>query len=251
MAAPGYPQMPHGGPPMGGPPMGGPPMGGPPMMGGPPTTMNRPMRRGTPKIVPIIMSAGLAVGVFCGLLFGVGKKSEAIAAAPATGTNIKPEPEPPKPDPGAAPAGLGATAAKPVPDGSGAKPAGAGSAAVAAGSAAPAAGSAVTAPAAEKKTKLTVTVKPDAAAKDAKLIVDGKEVPGMTIELPADKKSVKVEVKSSGYRSVDKKIDIAGGDTAIEFEMAKRSSSGGTPTVRPPKRPDKPPGGGGGGLIDI
>ena len=76
------------------------------------------------------------------------------------------------------------------------------------------------------------------------------EVDGMSVELPADKKSVKVEIKASGYRSVDKKIDLAGGDTAIEFEMAKRSS--GTPGVKPPKRPDKPPSGGaGGGLIDI
>ena len=231
-----------GGPgPMGpmGPPMG---PGGPPMMGSP---MGRPpMRRGTPKIVPIIMSAGLAIGVFCGLLFGVGKKSEAVAAAPAKGNNVKPPAEEAKPDPGGAPAGLGATAAKAVPAaGSAAKPAGA----TAQGSAAPAgAAPTVVEP---KKLKLTVTIKPDAAAKDAKLIIDGAEVDGMTVDLPVDKKSVKVEVKASGYRSVDKKIDLAGGDTTIEFEMAKRASSG-TPGVKPPKRPDKPPSGGG-GLIDI
>src|SRR5690349_14216371 len=81
MAAPGYPQQPPmGGPPMGGPPMGGPPMGGPPMNG--PQTGMRPPRRGTSKAVPIVVSAGLAVGVFFGLLFGVGKKSEAVAAPP-------------------------------------------------------------------------------------------------------------------------------------------------------------------------
>jgi hypothetical protein len=209
-------------------------------MGGPP--INRPMRRGMSKAVPIVVSAGLAVGVFCGLLFGVGKKSEAVAAAPASGTNVKPKDEP-KPDKGAAPAGLGASTTPPAP----AKPA-AGSAVVAAGSAAP---TTPTAPAVvePKKIKLTVSIKPEGAAKDAKLIIDGAPVDGMTIELPADKKSVQVEVKSSGYRSVDKKIDIAGGDTAIEFEMAKRPSGGGT-NVRPPKRPDKPPSGGG-GLIDL
>ena len=200
------------------------------------------------KAVPIVVSAGLAVGVFCGLLFGVGKKSEAVAAAPASGTNVKPKDEP-KPDKGAAPAGLGASTTPPAP----AKPAApaAGSAVAAAGSAAPTAPTAPTAPAVvePKKIKLTVTVKPEGAAKDAKLVIDGAPVDGMTIELPADKKSVRVEVKSSGYRSVDKKIDIAGGDTAIEFEMAKRPSGGGT-NVRPPKRPDKPPSGGG-GLIDI
>src|SRR6476659_2470881 len=81
MAAPGYPQQPPmGGPPMGGPPMGGPPMGGPPMNG--PQTGMRPARRGTSKAVPIVVSAGLAVGVFFVLLFGVGKKSEAVAAPP-------------------------------------------------------------------------------------------------------------------------------------------------------------------------
>src|SRR5512139_3234323 len=133
MATPGYPQMPMGGPPMGpmG-PMGGPPMGGPPM-GGMPPGMQRPMRRGTSKAVPIVVSAGLAVGVFCGLLFGVGKKNEAVAAAPSTGTNVKPPGEEPKPDPRGAPAGLGATAAKPVTP----PPAGSGAVA-AAGSAAPA-----------------------------------------------------------------------------------------------------------------
>ena len=68
-----------------------------------------------------------------------------------------------------------------------------------------------------------------------------------TVDLPADKKSVKVEVKSPGYRSVDKKIDISGESMSVEFETVKRSS---TPTVRPPKRPDRPPSGGG-GLIDI
>jgi hypothetical protein len=212
-------------------------MGGPPM-GGMPPGMQRPMRRGTSKAVPIVVSAGLAVGVFCGLLFGVGKKSEAVAAAPSSGTDVKPAAEPAKPDPVPPPA--------------------AGSAVVAAGSAAPAAGSAApAAPAAppvveDKKIKLTVTLKPDAAMKDAKLYIDGKQVEGLTTELPADKIAVKVEVKSSGFRSVEKKIDLKGGDTAIEFEMAKRSSGGGTtPSVRPPKRPDKPPSSGGGGLIDI
>src|SRR5690606_35233546 len=86
MAAPGYPQM--GQMPMGGPggPMGGPPMGGPPMGAQP---MPRPIRRGTSKAVPIVVSAGLAVGVFCGLLFGVGTGKEEAAAAPAAGNNVK------------------------------------------------------------------------------------------------------------------------------------------------------------------
>jgi hypothetical protein len=244
MAAPGYPQMPMGGPPMGGPPMGGPPMGGPPM-GGPPMGMQRPMKRGMSKAVPIVVSAGLAVGVFCGLLFGVGKKNDAVAAAPSSGSNVKEEP---KPETGAAPAGASTTPTQ-------------GSAAVAptvaAGSAAPAAGSAAptataTPAVAEKKmTKLIVVVKTPGAAKDAKLIVDGAPVEGLTTELPVDKKTAKIEVKASGYRSYEKKLDLTPGELTLEIEMAKRSSSsGGTPSVKPPKRPDKPPSGGG-GLIDI
>jgi hypothetical protein len=209
--------------------------------------MQRPIRRGTSKAVPIVVSAGLAVGVFCGLLFGVGKKNDAVAAAPATGSNVKPPGEEPKPDPGAAPAGLVATPTKPVP----AQPAAgsaAGSAAVAAGSAAP---TPVTPPPVveEKKlTKLIVVVKTAGAAKGAKLFVDGNAIDGMTTELPADKKTAKVEVKASGYRSYEKKLDLTPGELTLEIEMAKRSSGG--PTVRPPKRPDKPPSGGG-GLIDI
>jgi hypothetical protein len=248
MAAPGYPQM--GGPPMGhgGPPMGGPPMGGPPM-GGPPMGMQRPMRRGMSKAVPIVVSAGLAVGVFCGLLFGVGKKNEAVASS-ASGSAKEEAKGPP-----AAPAGLGASAPTPPPaQGSAAKPA-AGSATVAAGSAAPTApaapaGSAATAPAVDDKkmTKLIVVVKTAGAAKDAKLFVDGNAVDGLTTELPVDKKTAKVEVKASGYRSYEKKLDLTPGELTLEIEMAKRSS--GTPAVRPPKRPDKPPSGGG-GLIDI
>jgi hypothetical protein len=198
------------------------------------------------------MSAGLAVGVFCGLLFGVGKESEAVAASPSTGTNVKKDPEA-KPEPKAEPATGAAAATTPTtpttptaetPPATTPTPAptvpAQGSAAVAA------------APAAAAKTfKLTVTIKPEAAAKDAKLWIDGAAVDGMIAEVPADKKSVKVEVKASGYRSVDKKIDLAGGDTSVELEMAKRPAGGGPAPVRPPKRPDKPPSNSGGGLIDI
>jgi hypothetical protein len=50
-------------------------------MGGPPMGMPPPVRRGgVSKAVPVVVSAGLAVGVFCGLLFGIGTgKKDAIA----------------------------------------------------------------------------------------------------------------------------------------------------------------------------
>lgn len=221
--------------------MGGPPTGGPPM------GAQRPMRRGTSKAVPIVVSAGLAVGVFCGLLFGVGKKAEAVAAAPSSsGGSVQKMPA-------GKPAPVGSAAGTPAATGSGSAVAATsgGATGSAAGSAAAgsAAGSAATPTATAAKTiKLTVTLKPEAAMEKAKLYIDGKEVEGMTVDLPADKKAVKVEVKSSGYHSVDKKIDLSGGeDMTVEFETVKRSP------VRPPKRPDKPPSnpGGGGGLIDI
>src|SRR3954463_11571578 len=79
MATPGYPQMGQMPPGMGGPPMG--PMGATP---GP-----RPMRRGTSRAVPVVVSAGLAVGVFCGLLFGVGTGKKDAVASPAKGNNVK------------------------------------------------------------------------------------------------------------------------------------------------------------------
>jgi hypothetical protein len=258
MANPNYPPM--GGPPMGGPPMGGPPMGGPPPMGpgAPQMRMQRPVRRGTSKAVPVVVSAGLAVGVFCGLLFGVGTGKSDAQASPASGNNVKAEAEEPKPDPGATPKAP-ATAPAPTPP-----PPAAGSAApaVATGSAAPAAGSAAPAIAAgsaaapaqptvadAKKIKVTFNVKPEAAAKDAKITIDGKEIAGNVAEVAVDVKSIKLEVKSNGFRTFEKKFDIVGdGDMNIEFEMTKRPT---TPTVRPPKRPDRPPSNNGGGLIDI
>src|ERR1051325_4886822 len=57
-------------------PMGGGPMG--------PMGMRPQVRQGTSHVVPVVVSAGLAVGVFCGLLFGLGTKHE---AEPARGTN--------------------------------------------------------------------------------------------------------------------------------------------------------------------
>jgi hypothetical protein len=104
-------------------------------------------RRGTSRAVPVVVSAGLAIGVFCGLLFGLGTGEEVIAS-PSTGNNVKTEetgeklPVPPT---------VGTTAAKtadptPTPaagSGSATQVAAAGSASgSAAGSADPAAGSA-------------------------------------------------------------------------------------------------------------
>lgn len=232
MATPGYPQM----------------------MGGPMPMMQRPMRRGTSKVVPVVVSAGLAVGVFCGLLFGLGTgKEEASAATVKKKTTGGTDDSP-----GAAPVGLGATAAAPAP----------GSAAPAtAPPPAPAAGSAVAKTEPTIKTvKLTLAIKPDAAQKGAKIVVDGKEITGNSVEVPADKKTVKVAITADGFHSVDKSIDLSGDETSVDVEMLKRGGGGGgagspgfggashvAPTIpkAPPgeKKPPKKPAGG--GVIDI
>lgn len=245
------------------------PMGGPSPMGGPPSGMRPVVRQGTPKAVPVIVSAGLAVGVFCGLLFGLGTGDEVQAAAGSgekkfVSTKIDgTEDTPPQ-------AGSFVTPPKSVTSGTPTAQVGSGSAAQAgsgsaAGSAATPtitagsadAGSAAGAGSAEpaaKTAKLTVEIKPDKIASTATITVDDAEVTGGTYEVPlgdATHKEVKVVVKASGYKDVEQKVEVEG-DTTLKIELVKRSRGGGL--RRPP-----PPGGsgkkkkpsGGGGLIDI
>ncbi len=252
MAAPGYPQMGQMPPGMGG-PMGA-PMGAVPQM--------RPIRRGTSKAVPVVVSAGLAVGVFCGLLFGVGTGKDAAVAAPSASNVKKTTEEEAKPEPGAAPKGLGATPAQPPPpkagsgagSGSAVAVAAAGSAAVPATGSGSAAGSAAPAVEEKKVIKLTFKLKPDSAEKDAKITIDGKALTGLSGELAGDAKKFKVVVKADGFRTLEKSIDVVsqpGDELQIELELQKRPSGGNV--VRPPRRPERPTnaGGNGGGLIDI
>jgi hypothetical protein len=232
-------------------------------------TPPRPAKRGVSKAVPVVVSAGLAVGVFCGLLFGLGTGDPSATAAPAKGNNVHATSDDPS---GPAPAGLGATtAAAPPATGSAAKPTGSGSAnpvATATGSATASAagsgagsGSAVALKAVDTA-KLTIEVEPAAAAAVAKIQIDGKDITGTSIDLPADKKSVKVSVTATGFHSVDKKVDVTGGsETKVQLELTKRAtggtsspgfggaSTGGNhvPTA-PPKPPKKPSNN---GIIDI
>jgi hypothetical protein len=261
MATPGYPQMGQMPPGMGGPPMGGPPMAGPPMGAGP-----RPMRRGVSRAVPVVISAGLAVGVFCGLLFGVGTGKKDANAGPSKGNNVKAA--------GSADMAMtpvtpgGETQNKIVPTdkiavkGMGSNVvvvnggSGAGSAVAAAGS-----GAGSAAVVAVKTNKLTIKVEPDAAATGAKIQIDGKEIEGTSIDLPTEKKSVKITVTSTGYHQLDKTVDILGDETTVELPLTKKGGGGGSPgfggtdthkptvPTRPPgeTKPKKKPG----GLIDI
>jgi hypothetical protein len=213
-------------------PMGGPmqPMGGPPMqpmgqmgqMG--PMGMRQPMRQGTSKMVPIVVSAGLAVGVFCGLLFGLGtdkhvsadparvsngvKRTDDIPDVPTLSTNtVKPLPPPP-PRAGS----------------------NTGSAVAAAGS-----GSAGSAAPTIKSVKLTIEIKPDSAAPAAKIAVDGKPITGTAVDVALDpgatQKRVHVQVQAPGFRDGTRDLDVLGSDseTSVTFELEPtRGRAGGT-----------------------
>jgi hypothetical protein len=215
----------------------------------------RPMRQGTSKAVPVVVSAGLAVGVFCGLLFGLGTGDDEASAA--TGTETKQD-------------GSGADTpdvlmAKPstaVPGTGSAEPPANGSAAtVANGSAAPAAGSGAEAGSAApaiKMVKLIIELKPEAAAQAAKITINDKDVEA-TSELEigdAPKKKVKIVIKAAGYRDYTYEGEVeAGKDTKFEFELQKKPRpTGNLPRPENPGGGKKPGNGGkkpGGGLIDI
>ncbi len=232
-----------------------------------------PVRRGTSKIVPIVVSAGLAVGTFCGLLFGVGTGEPADASTTGSSADTKKETAQTKPATPAKPAVVASTSpAKPATTLAPAPaPAAAGAAATpAAGSAAttPAAGSAAagtTSPAgggkptvadvAVKKPKLTVELTPASAAATAKITIDGKPLEGSSTEIDLGKaanKEVKIVVKASGYKTVEQKVEVDS-DVAVKIELIKRPASGPVTVPRPGGTPapakKKPPGGG--GLIDI
>jgi hypothetical protein len=232
--------------------------------------MPRPMHRGMPKAVPVVVSAGLAVGVFCGLLFGIGTGKKDAIVAPSKATNAKDHPvedtthlveTPTKPLTPTAQLGKGSGGGAGA--GSGSAVAMAGSAV--AGSAAASGVGSGSAIAPEGK-KLTFKVEPDAAAQVAKIQIDGKEIAGTSIELPADKKQVKVSISASGFHDLDKNIDLEllGPGSTVELQMVKRAAPspgfGGTDT-RKPTVPARPPGGDSpkpppkkkpaGGLIDI
>lgn len=242
-----------------------------PQMGRPPV-----MRRGTSRAVPVVVSAGLAIGVFCGLLFGLGvpdETAEASASTTATETTSKPDNEVPEPFqptqkkdvPGTTTPGT----TTPPANGSAAKDGGSAAVATNTGSGNVEKGSAATVPAAPTKLigKLTIVIKPEAVAKTAKIFVDGKQLDENTYEVDLidklDKtknearKNVKVVVKASGYREVEQKIDIVAAPNAennnnYEVELIKRpTGGGGTTPPRPPppggKKCKKPPC----GLIDI
>jgi hypothetical protein len=185
-----------------------------------PMGMRPPMRQGTSHMVPIVVSAGLAVGVFCGLLFGLGTgKHDAEPSRASNGVKRTEDTAPDVPT-------LSTNTLKPV----------APKAAVAAGSgsgggSAAAAGAASAVP---PPGKLTIDVKPDAIAASVKILIDGKQVaPGTTSEIPFEagvkEKIVKVVVQAPGYQEVKREDPVeSGGSTSVSIELVKSGRSAAT-----------------------
>jgi len=205
-------------------------MGGPPAGGMSP----RPIRsEGMSRVVPVVVSAGLAVGVFCGLLFGLGTgKRNAVADTTKASNGVKRVEEPTvDPDSINTPRPKPAIATPPS--------AGSGSALAAAGSAGSAAGvGAASAAPAANATKIVVEVKPEAAAQIAKVYIDGKEITGTTADIPlapgTTKQKVKVAVKAPGFKDVEQDVEAEGESTTLKFELAKgRTSPAATATSEP------------------
>lgn len=172
---------------------------GPPGMAPPPSSGGG----GTSKIVPVVVSAGLAVGVFAGLLFGVGT-GEVAAQSRRVGPNgeiltfdVGTE-EYEGPDKVA----LAADAGPVTPD-----------------AAAPDAPAVDAAPAI-KLAHVSFSVTP--AGTVAKITVDGKPVEGdLEVDITGGAKTVEVVAKAAGFRDFKKKITVDK-DGAQTIDLVKR-----------------------------
>ena len=186
------------------------------------------IRRGTSRAVPVVVSAGLAVGVFCGLLFGLGTEKVEAQPEASHGTNVKGPhvEEPTLPQSSTVPTKPLATldAGAVVVTGSGS---GSGVANV------------------EPRTaKLTVTLKPDSIAKTAIVTVDGKQMTTETsvvngnevttdsilvdVDQATGKKEVEILVKALGFKDSEQKL-VVDGEMRADIELIK--SKGAAPVV--------------------
>ena len=71
-----------------------------------------------------------------------------------------------------------------------------------------------------KTVKLTVTISPPEAAAVARVTIDGKAVDGGSADVEAAGKPIKVEVRSTGYQTYSKKMDVPQ-DGALAIELKK------------------------------
>ncbi|HEY4243827.1 MAG TPA: hypothetical protein VGM88_28635 [Kofleriaceae bacterium] len=194
--------------------------------------MQRP-KQGTSKAVPVVVSAGLAIGTFCGLLFGLGTGKAQAGPEPvkmtSNGVEQKPDfvPESMARDPGKAVIPQKGSAATTGSGGSGSDGSGSAVAAVAGtgSDGSGSAGSAAPPVTANTPPRLIVEITPDDAAKIATITVDTKAITGTTLDVPfdagMDKKKVHVEVKAAGYKDAAQDVEMEKADNTVKFELAK------------------------------
>lgn len=153
-------------------------------------------RRGTSRVLPIMVAAGLAVGVCGGLVvvLGTGESDAATNEPEVTGSKTGGTPD------------AGVEVAATTPD------------------AAPEPPPPDAAP--EPPPIKKITVKFDVEPSNATVTVDGEEIEdnAYTVELEPDKsKTVKIVAKASGYKTFKDERTIDGDDT-VEIKLDKRSS---------------------------
>lgn len=171
-------------------------------------------------MVPVVVSAGLAVGVFAGLLFGLGTGDEVqagsrvIIAGKATGEVFD--------------VGIDEYEGPDV---------------VATPDAGPIDAPPVDAAPTTKLAHIALVLMPPGVT--AEITADGKPVDSeVEVDITDGAKTVELVVKAAGFRDFKKQLSV-GKDDTLTIELVKRST--GSSGTRPP-RPPKPPGG---GLIDI
>src|SRR5262249_32060094 len=148
--------------------------------------------------VPVVVSAGLAVGVFCGLLFGLGTGKHEIEPQKVS-NGVRPHDDTQTPDLSSSNTITPVKPVKPPPPKAGSN----------AGSA-HATGSAT--PPEPKPGRLTIDIKPDSAAQSAKIFVDGKPATGTRLDIPFEagvsKKTVKVLVQVPGSKDIEREVEV-------------------------------------------
>lgn len=204
---------------------------------------------GTSKIVPVVVSAGLAVGVFAGLLFGLGTGEVAVAGKRSgSATEVissfdvgteeydgSGKVAVAAPDAGVPPA----DAATPTTADGGVPPA---DGAVAATDAATATDAGAKPVPAIKLATVTFVVTPPGVT--AKITVDGKPVEAdAQIDISAGAKNVEIVAKAPGFRDFKKKVSV-GKDESVTIDLVKRP-------VGTPNTGNRNNGGGNSGKIDI
>ena len=215
-------------------------------------------KRGSSKAIPVVVAAGLAAGVFAGLMLGIGPKKNAAQTIASTqlgsgSNNTEPAvvasgsaasgipvamvtPDAPE-NSGSAGAvivanGSGAGSTVPINEGSGGTgPADAGVAA-GSGSATALVTPPVVAEPVKKVAKITFAIKPPGATAEIK--IDGQAVDGGVAEFDVTdgKKRVEVTASADGFEAFRKSFDVTRDDTLAIALVKKRTSSSSSSTVK-------------------